>query len=91
MFKFIAFMFLMFLLLLTLMGFSIVRSFKRMLFGGGDSNKQRQQQRTNANTNRQSNRQQYASSRANESNVYQQHRKVYGQDEGEYVDYEEVK
>ncbi len=82
MFKFIFVLFFMFLLLLFLLGFSVIRTFKNILFGkGGSTNSSGQKRQT-------SNRQQYSSnSRQQTTN----RKKIISNDEGEYVDYEEVK
>ena len=68
MFKFLFVMFFFFILLVFLMGFSILRTFKNILFGSGSSGKKGEQRRQ-------------TSSR----------KKIFAKDEGEYVDYEEVK
>ncbi len=90
MFKFLLVIFFLFLFLIFLMGFSIVRGVKNFLFGGGDNytKKQTHHKRTSNSSN--SNSQRYSSSQY-EDNTYREKKKVYSRDEGEYVDYEEVK
>ena len=88
MFKFLFFMFFFFILLVFLMGFSILRTFKNILFGSGSSGKKGEQRRqtsgysSNARSNS-SAREEYASQASR--------KKIFAKDEGEYVDYEEVK
>ncbi|MDD3063513.1 MAG: DUF4834 family protein [Massilibacteroides sp.] len=83
MFKFIFVMFFFFMLLLFLLGFSVLRTFKNILFGKGNStNKEKQQRAT-------SNRQQTNRSEAQYNTTSR--KKIIGEEEGEYVDYEEVK
>ena len=84
MFKFLFILFFFFLLLLFLMGFSILRSFKRFFFGSGDDR------------HRSANRHSSASHARKGRTVYEEpnrptRRKIFKKDEGEYVDYEEVK
>lgn len=85
MFKFLFFMFFLFLLLLFLMGFSVLRSFKRFFFGTDNprENSRHQSSRTNSRS----------SSRAEEETRRSRdtRKKIFTQDDGEYVDYEEVK
>ena len=75
MFKFLFVMFFFFILLVFLMGFSILRTFKNILFGSGSSGKKGEQRRQT--------REEYASQASR--------KKIFAKDEGEYVDYEEVK
>lgn len=85
MFKFIFVMFFFFLLLLFLLGFSVLRTFKNILFGkGSDANKNGQRRKATS-----SNRQQ-SSHRAQQDQATPR-KKIIGDDEGEYVDYEEIK
>ena len=84
MFKFLFILFFFFLLLLFLMGFSILRSFKRFFFGSGDDR------------HRSASRHSSASPARKGRTVYEEpnrptRRKIFNKDEGEYVDYEEVK
>ncbi|MDR1880313.1 MAG: DUF4834 family protein [Tannerellaceae bacterium] len=86
MIRIVLFLFFFFLLLMFLMGFSVVRMFRNMLFGNGaNERKPGQQQRPgnkkNAGQSRTSRQPQDAPPR----------RKLFPKDEGEYVDYEEVK
>ncbi|CAK7065074.1 MAG: hypothetical protein PARBA_02463 [Parabacteroides sp.] len=80
-------MFFFFILLVFLMGFSILRAFKNILFGSGGNTKKKSEghhrQNSNNNYSEQRNTKEYshASSR----------KKIFTKDEGEYVDYEEVK
>lgn len=101
MFKFLFFIFFFFILLVLLMGFSVIRTIKRVLFGSGNS-KQTYQQQRNTSSNRSASGQasgqnkrsssDYAETEEyDETNLYKRHKKVFGKDEGEYVDYEEIK
>lgn len=86
MFKFLFIMFFMFLLLLFLMGFSILRSFKRLFFG--------EDNRRANNTQHQGHRSGQASSSQEEtrrSRTGSSRKKIFTHEDGEYVDYEEVK
>ena len=67
-------------ILLSLLGFSVVRSFKEFFFGN-PKNKQRA-----TSQNRQS-----SQSKSSTNRQKQSRKKVISADEGEYVDYEEVK
>ena len=77
MFKFFFFIVFFVVLLLLLAGFSVIRTIKTFLFG---DNSQHQQKRK-------------PSSKQQSRQVYEEpvRKKVIGEDEGEYVDYEEVK
>ena len=97
--KFLFFFFVVFLVLLGLMGFSLFRGVKRAFTGGG---KQQQTYRRNDRTQSHTqNRGSYRSQSSGDSQSYaeevydepryRRHKKVSGHDEGEYVDYEEVK
>lgn len=98
--KFLFFFFFIFLVLIGLMGFSLVRGAKRM-FGGGNKQQQQagEQRRSYTYTNTGSrqggqtsgNTQSSYAEEVNGEPRYRRRRKVYGHDEGEYVDYEEVK
>ena len=81
MFKFLFVMFFFFILLVFLMGFSILRTFKNILFGSGSSGKKGEQRRQTSGYS--SAREEYASQGSR--------KKIFAKDEGEYVDYEEVK
>lgn len=89
MFKFVFVMFFFFVLLVFLMGFSILRTFKRILFGSGNSAKKGGQRRKASHSS--------SSQRSSASSVDEEYsspisrKKIFTKDEGEYVDYEEVK
>lgn len=87
MFKFLFVMFFFFILLVFLMGFSILRTFKNMLFGSGNSNTKKGEQRRQTSS--------YSSGQhhSNRSDDYisVNRKKIFTKDEGEYVDFEEVK
>ena len=81
MFKFLLTIFMIGFLLVSLMGFSVIRSFKEFFFGRPKSaNKQR-----SASQSRQNNTK--SSTRPQQTN----RKKVIDANEGEYVDYEEIK
>ncbi|MBP3518057.1 MAG: DUF4834 family protein [Parabacteroides sp.] len=87
MFKFLFVMFFFFILLVFLMGFSILRTFKNILFGNGNSKKCEQRRQTSGySSNTRSN-----SSARDEYASQSSRKKIFAKDEGEYVDYEEVK
>ena len=99
MFKFLFFIFFLFILLLMLMGFSVLRMFKRAFFGNGNATRR---EAPSYRTNPQGNRAQTASTRRdetqeaeevsyNERRKHTPHRKIFSKDDGEYVDFEEVK
>ena len=81
-FKFVLIIFLFGFILVSLLGFSVLRSFKNFFFGKpNDRNKQ-----YSASQNRQN------SKTKNSTNQRQTQRKrVIADNEGEYVDYEEIK
>ena len=83
MFKFLFVIFSVFILLLFLMGFSVFRVLKSLFFGSGNNERKTQQQRRQSN--RTSSNQQYTQQETS------QRKKIIEKDEGEYVDYEEVK
>ncbi|MGM9797278.1 MAG: DUF4834 family protein [Parabacteroides sp.] len=83
MFKFLFFMFFLFMLLLFLMGFSVLRSFKRFFFG--ESN--RSENSRTQGSRRSSSRTEEDTHRSQTT----QRKKIFTQEDGEYVDYEEVK
>ena len=97
MFKFLFFIVFLFFLLVFLLGFSLLRGLKRFLFGEGGN--QRQQRTTSQSQNQTYGSQKTSStdSYANAEEVedpprsWKRRRKIYSQNEGEYVDYEEVK
>ena len=78
MFKFLFVMFFFFILLVFLMGFSILRTFKNK----GEQRRQTSGYSSDARSNS-SAREEYASQASR--------KKIFAKDEGEYVDYEEVK
>ncbi|MGM9758564.1 MAG: DUF4834 family protein [Parabacteroides sp.] len=82
MFKFLFILFFFFLLLLFLLGFSILRSFKQFLFGSSESKHRSSNRRSSSQSQR---------SRMTYQQTQPQRRKIFHKDEGEYVDYEEVK
>lgn len=90
MFKFLFVMFFFFILLVFLMGFSILRTFKNMLFGSGSGNGKKGEQRrqTSSNTGKQ---QRQARDEAQDNYAAADRKKIFAKDEGEYVDFEEVK
>lgn len=95
--KFLFLSFFIFLLFVVLMGFSLIRGAKRMFGGGRDKQQQAYGQRrasTYANKDNQRNAKSSGQSSYAETNGeprYSHRKKVYAHDEGEYVDYEEVK
>ena len=85
MFKFLIVMFFFFLLLVFLLGFSVLRTFKNMLFGSSDSKSNAKRRHSNVRSeSRQSNT-------ANNRGGTTHRKKIIAKDEGEYVDFEEVK
>jgi len=84
MFKFL-FIIIFFIVLMTLMlGLSFLRTLKRVLFGESESEKRARQQRQAAKN---ASKQNKSTNRENSSSK----RKVFDKNEGEYVDYEEIK
>ena len=80
MFKFLFLLFGFFLLLVLLLGFSVIRTFKRILFGAPKTETCRRH--TNPTAGQQQARaEEYAAAK----------KKLFTKDDGEYVDYEEVK
>ena len=89
MLKFLIVIFLFFVLLVFLMGFSIIRTVKNILFGGGNEarcGERRQSERAASDNYRSTN-----NTVEDEDRKYVHRKKIFGKDEGEYVDYEEVK
>lgn len=72
-------------LLVLLLGFSFIRFVKNMLFGSSKTTAGAQQQR------RQSTDKQQQQRTAREEAAARSKKKLFQKDEGEYVDYEEVK
>lgn len=85
MFKFLFVIFFFFILLLFLMGFSVLRMFKNFLFGSGSGD---QRTKKKHQTSHKSSR---SSSYKEEPTVHVHRKKIFTEDDGEYVDYEEVK
>ncbi|MDR0845503.1 MAG: DUF4834 family protein [Tannerella sp.] len=85
MLRFIVVIFLFGFILVALLGFSVIRSFMSFFFGS-PKNKGRQQQQQRSSSSSGQYRQK---SQANEQTVI--HKKLISEEEGEYVDYEEVK
>ena len=86
MFKFLFVIFFFFILLVFLMGFSILRTFKNIFFGSGNStHKGEQRRQTNSSTTT------TARDDDDDRTPYVHRKKIFAKDEGEYVDYEEVK
>lgn len=86
MFKFLFVMFFFFILLVFLMGFSILRTFKNMLFGSGSNSGKKGEQRRQTNGG-----QQPPHNTTEEDYASVNRKKIFTKDEGEYVDFEEVK
>lgn len=80
--KFLFFFVFLFFLLLFLLGFSVLRGIKRLFFG---DNSRKRPSRPNA-----SSASSYAEEVDREPRAHRR-KKVYASNEGEYVDYEEVK
>lgn len=83
MLKFLFIMFFFFILLVFLMGFSIFRAFKYIFFGK-DTN-------VNKNSSKRSQEKTSSNNPTSQSNSSAEKKKIFSKDEGEYVDYEEVK
>ncbi|MDR3142393.1 MAG: DUF4834 family protein [Tannerellaceae bacterium] len=84
MFKFLFVIFFFIILMTLMLGLSFLRTLKRVLFGESESEKKaRRQYRAaqHASKQKNANRQEAASSK----------KKAFSKDEGEYVDYEEIK
>jgi hypothetical protein len=79
MFKFLFLLFGFFLLLVLLLGFSVIRTFKRILFGAPKTETGRR------HTNPTAGQQQTC------GRICRSQEKLFTKDDGEYVDYEEVK
>lgn len=88
MFKFLFVMFFFFILLVFLMGFSILRTFKNMLFGSGSSNTKKGEQRRQTSGYSSG---QHQSHTTEDDYASANRKKIFAKDEGEYVDFEEVK
>ncbi len=82
MIKFIFTLAFLFFILMSLLGFSVVRMIKG-IFGGGNNQRTQQRKQTTGRS---------SSSRQTTQNEYAaQKKKIFSKDEGEYVDYEEMK
>lgn len=79
MFKILLFGVLFFFMMFLLLGVSFLRGLKNLFFGSSDNKRQSQQRQQQ----QQSHRQQQQENTAR--------KKIFAKDEGEYVDYEEVK
>lgn len=86
MFKFIFFMFFFLVLLVLLMGFSVLRTIKNVLFGTGKKKTKQRKQTTKGSASTEQ-----RTSQHNTYNPPSPRKKIIAEDEGEYVDYEEVK
>ena len=92
MFKFLFVIFFFFILLVFLMGFSILRTFKNIFFGSGiNTRKGEQRRQTNSNTSGHRSTTTTARDDDDDRTPYVHRKKIFAKDEGEYVDYEEVK
>ena len=91
MFKFLFVMFFFFILLVFLMGFSILRTFKNILFGSGNSGSSGKKSEQRRQTSGYSSDARSNSSAREEYASQVSRKKIFAKDEGEYVDYEEVK
>ena len=88
MIKFLLVMFLLFILLVVLLGFSLIRSVRNIFFGSGD------RKRTSSGTASSGNggREHRAAGHSSHGHwSVRRKKKIFGKDEGEYVDYEEIK
>ena len=89
MFKFFFVIFFFIILLGFLLGFSVLRMLKNILFGSGSKDKRATGQRRTTNNSQAESR-----SSARDEQEYARsgsRKKIFTKDEGEYVDYEEVK
>ena len=76
-------------LFMALLGFSVFRTFKRILFGS--SNTEKQQQARHAEEQKKHNKQNTQQTTQQTYTQKPTKKKIIAKDEGEYVDYEEVK
>ncbi|MDH6306285.1 hypothetical protein M2459_002648 [Parabacteroides sp. PF5-5] len=83
MFKFLFVIFFFIILMTLMLGLSFLRTLKRVLFGESESEKRARQQRQ-----AQANGRQKSTGRQETSPPK---KKIFPKDEGEYVDYEEIK
>ncbi len=84
MFKFFFMLFFLFILMLFLLGFSVVRTFKNILFGSSNDRKRETHRHRTSNNNATSREEQAQQTEAS-------HKKIFTKEDGEYVDYEDVK
>lgn len=93
MFKFLFVIFFFFILLVFLMGFSILRTFKNLFFGSGNSTRKGERHRQASGNTSSSGRRPTTTVEEEEDykTSYANRKKIFAKDEGEYVDYEEVK
>lgn len=90
MFKFLFVIFFLFILLVFLMGFSILRTFKNIFFGSGSGKTREEPHRQARHTSSSSAGPSYHEQKETYRSSSRR-KKIFGKDEGEYVDYEEVK
>lgn len=83
MFKFLLIILLFFLLLLFLLGFSLFRTVKKVLFGSTSTTKTRTQSRNTYAKEKQGQKE-------TTSYATKEKKKLFSREEGEYVEYEEV-
>jgi hypothetical protein len=91
MFKFLFMIILLFALMMFLMGFSVVRTIKRGLFGSADNSQRRRSQQRRQTTNQNQGNASNANSETVDPSGARPRKKIFTKDEGEYVDYEEIK
>ncbi|MDD3039963.1 DUF4834 family protein [Bacteroides sp.] len=93
--------FLIFLGVIILFGLSIIGAILRAIFGFGRSSSSRPKQTAYSNNNQQQQRSGYNSTTNNSSDKTEEvapensrahkHKKIFSKDDGEYVDFEEIK
>lgn len=91
MFKFIFVIFFFCILLVCLLGFSVLRTIKNVLFGSGNSNAKKGKQKRKKSNSSASSAQNQSRTTAEETYAAANRKKIFTKDEGEYVDFEEVK
>ncbi|MCC8172115.1 MAG: DUF4834 family protein [Parabacteroides sp.] len=84
--KLVLFVFLFFILLILLLGVSLIRSAKNVFFGGGGKHTGNRHQ-----ASRPEDKSDSGHSETRRSYGFRKRKKIIGKDEGEYVDYEEIK
>ena len=88
---------LIFIIAIFVFGLSIVGFILRTIFGLGRSSSSRPKQTESGRTNQQDYEQRNHRSNDNEEEIYSEnvpekrHKKIFTQDDGEYVDFEEIK